>query len=148
MSFYDRIFKPRRYTLPSGAVRTGLFGTTYGGVVKDFTIKGSITLSAGNKGDNSGIGGAIGATKYGTAVSGVTSYVNISNTSANALVHVGGVVGELYSSTAKQCLYFGSINLQNASDSIGGVVGYITVPISAPSKQPRQALMWAVCWDT
>ena len=112
-------------TLPSGAVRTGLFGTTYGGVVKDFTIKGSITLSAGNKGDNSGIGGAIGATKYGTAVSGVTSYVNISNTSANALVHVGGVVGELYSSTAKQCLYFGSINLQNASDSIGGVVGYI-----------------------
>ena len=112
-------------TLPSGAVRTGLFGTTYGGVVKDFTIKGSITLSAGNKGDNSGIGGAIGATKYGTAVSGVTSYVNISNTSANALVHVGGVVGALYSSTAKQCLYFGSINLQNASDSIGGVVGYI-----------------------
>lgn len=112
-------------TLPSGAVRTGLFGTTYGGVVKDFTIKGSITLSAGNKGDNSGIGGAIGATKNRTAVSGVTSYVNISNTSANALVHVGGVVGELYSSTAKQCLYFGSINLQNASDSIGGVVGYI-----------------------
>lgn len=112
-------------TLPSGAVRTGLFGTTYGGVVKDFTIKGSITLSAGNSGTNSGIGGAIGATKYGTAVSGVTSYVNISNTSANALVHVGGVVGELYSSTAKQCLYFGSINLQNASDSIGGVVGYI-----------------------
>ena len=112
-------------TLPSGAVRTGLFGTTNGGVVKDFTIKGSITLSTGNKGDNSGIGGAIGATKYGTAVSGVTSYVNISNTSANALVHVGGVVGELYSSTAKQCLYFGSINLQNASDSIGGVVGYI-----------------------
>lgn len=112
-------------TLPSGAVRTGLFGTTYGGVVKDFTIKGSITLSAGNSGTSSGIGGAIGATKYGTAVSGVTSYVNISNTSANALVHVGGVVGELYSSTAKQCLYFGSINLQNASDSIGGVVGYI-----------------------
>lgn len=112
-------------TLPSGAVRTGLFGTTYGGVVKDFTIKGSITLSTGNSGTNSGIGGAIGATKYGTAVSGVTSYVNISNTSANALVHVGGVVGELYSSTAKQCLYFGSINLQNASDSIGGVVGYI-----------------------
>lgn len=112
-------------TLPSGAVRTGLFGTTYGGVVKDFTIKGSITLSTGNSGTNSGIGGAIGATKYGTVVSGVTSYVNISNTSANALVHVGGVVGELYSSTAKQCLYFGSINLQNASDSIGGVVGYI-----------------------
>lgn len=112
-------------TLPSGAVRTGLFGTTNGGVVKDFTIKGSITLSTGNSGTNSGIGGAIGATKYGTAVSGVTSYVNISNTSANALVHVGGVVGELYSSTAKQCLYFGSINLQNASDSIGGVVGYI-----------------------
>lgn len=112
-------------TLPGGAVRTGLFGTTYGGVVKDFTIKGSITLSTGNSGTNSGIGGAIGATKYGTAVSGVTSYVNISNTSANALVHVGGVVGELYSSTAKQCLYFGSINLQNASDSIGGVVGYI-----------------------
>lgn len=112
-------------TLPSGAVRTGLFGTTYGGVVKDFTIKGSITLSAGNSGTNSGIGGAIGATKNRTAVSGVTSYVNISNTSANALVHVGGVVGELYSSTAKQCLYFGSINLQNASDSIGGVVGYI-----------------------
>lgn len=112
-------------TLPSGAVRTGLFGTTYGGVVKDFTIKGSITLSAGNSGTNSGIGGAIGATKNRTAVSGVTSYVNISNTSANALVHVGGVVGELYSSTAKQCLYFGSINLQNALDSIGGVVGYI-----------------------
>lgn len=112
-------------TLPSGAVRTGLFGTTYGGVVKDFTIKGSITLSTGNSGTNSGIGGAIGATKNRTAVSGVTSYVNISNTSANALVHVGGVVGELYSSTAKQCLYFGSINLQNASDSIGGVVGYI-----------------------
>lgn len=112
-------------TLPSGAVRTGLFGTTYGGVVKDFTIKGSITLSTGNSGTNSGIGGAIGATKNRTAVRGVTSYVNISNTSANALVHVGGVVGELYSSTAKQCLYFGSINLQNASDSIGGVVGYI-----------------------
>lgn len=105
-------------------VRTGLFGTTKGATVKNFTIKGSIALSTGNSGTNSGIGGAIGTALSGTTVSDVTSCVDISN-SADTLVHVGGVVGELNASKAEKCMFFGSIDLQNAEDCVGGVIGYI-----------------------
>ncbi len=106
-------------------VRTGLFGTTKGATVKNFTIEGRIALSIGNDGSSSGIGGAIGTALSGTTVRDVTSHVNISNTSAYPLVHVGGVVGELNASKAEKCMFFGSIDLQNAEDCVGGVIGYI-----------------------
>ncbi len=112
-------------------VRTGLFGTTEGATVKNFTIKGSIALSTGNSGTNSGIGGAIGTALSGTTISDVTSCVDISN-STGTLVHVGGVVGGTgYDENAdsvkiRRCVYeIGStIQVSNSTDCIGGVVGY------------------------
>lgn len=118
-------------TLPSGAVRTGLFGTIKNAQVMNFTVKGSITLSTGNYGNNSGVGGAIGCALGQTTVSDVTSCVNISN-SAGELHHVGGVVGgtnyvqDTDTVTIRRCVYeIGStINVSNSTDCIGGVVGY------------------------
>lgn len=112
-------------------IRTGLFATTKNAEVKNFTIKGSISLAAGNRGSNSGIGGAVGTAFGGTTISDVTSCVNISNT-AGELVHVGGVVGGTgYDSNADsikilRCVYeTGSdIKVINSYDCIGGVVGY------------------------
>lgn len=65
---------------------SGLFGKT-SGTLKNFTLKGNITLSA----DGDMIGGVVGYAD-GSTISNVTSYVNISNTEGT-LKHIGGVVG-------------------------------------------------------
>ena len=119
--------------LDADQARTGLFASLTGnGCVKDFTIKGSIELSASNSEKNdSGIGGAVGYMRDGGTVTGVTSVVTITNNGgSNELVHVGGVVGGAYSNTnackISQCVYDidGAINVSSSHDCIGGVVGY------------------------
>lgn len=113
-------------------VRAGLFASVgtqspkVNGVVRNFTVEGSITLTEGNSGTNSGIGGAVGCVFAGE-VTGVTSRVRISNSSgAPELVHVGGVAGgaETGGVTVKYCVFEGSIDVYNSHNCIGGIVGY------------------------
>ena len=113
-------------------VRAGLFASVgtqspkVNGVVRNFTVEGSITLTEGNSGTNSGVGGAVGCVFAGE-VTGVTSRVRISNSSgAPELVHVGGVAGgaETGGVTVKYCVFEGSIDVYNSHNCIGGIVGY------------------------
>lgn len=98
---------------------SGLFGKT-SGTIKNFTVKGNITLSA----DGDMIGGAVGYAD-GAAIKNVTSYVNISNTDG-VLHHIGGVVGGIQNNETfvDKCLYYGTMNIKNSTDCIGGIVGY------------------------
>ena len=116
-------------------VRAGLFASVgtqspkVNGVVRNFTVEGSITLTEGNSGTNSGVGGAVGCVFAGK-VTGVTSRVRISNSSgAPELVHVGGVAGgtETGGVTVEYCVFEGSIDVYNSHDCIGGIVGYANV---------------------
>lgn len=98
---------------------SGLFGKT-SGTLKNFTLKGNITLSA----DGDMIGGAVGYAD-GSTISNVTSYVNISNTEGT-LKHIGGVVGGIdnKNTVVDKCVYYGTLNISNSHDCIGGIVGY------------------------
>ena len=116
-------------------VRAGLFASVgtqspkVNGVVRNFTVEGSITLTEGNSGTNSGVGGAVGCVFAGK-VTGVTSRVRISNSSgAPELVHVGGVAGgtETGGVTVEYCVFEGSIDVYNSHNCIGGIVGYANV---------------------
>lgn len=98
---------------------SGLFGSS-SGTVKNFTVKGKISLSS----DGSHIGGAVGYLNGGT-VSGVTSYVDIENLGCE-LKHVGGVAGSVQNDVTliDKCLYYGNITLTDSLDCIGGILGY------------------------
>ncbi|MDO5124329.1 MAG: hypothetical protein Q4D44_06665 [Eubacteriales bacterium] len=101
------------------STESGLFGSI-SGTVKNFSLKGDITLSAG--GDK--IGGVIGLAD-GTTIENVASYVNISNT-AGELHHVGGVVGYIGNNDTSviKCVYGGTVEISNSTDCIGGIAGY------------------------
>lgn len=111
--------------MAAGQVRTGLFAAIdAGALVKELTVEGRIELSAGNRGDKSGIGGVAGCA-YGGEINGVTSRVYLSNTGGE-LVHAGGVVGgtDTYGVTITRCIYAANIRVTDSYDCIGGVVGY------------------------
>ncbi|MGN0462945.1 MAG: hypothetical protein ACI4HZ_10955 [Ruminococcus sp.] len=98
---------------------SGLFGKT-SGTIKSFTLNGDIVLSS----DGDYVGGIVGSAD-GANISKVTSYVNISNT-AGVLHHIGGVVGciENKETFVDKCLYYGTLNIKDSHDCIGGIVGY------------------------
>ncbi len=98
---------------------TGLFGRTTG-VVQNFTVEGSITLSA----TGARIGGAVG-TAYGGAVFGVCSRVSISDSNIVAH-HIGGVIGGVDSpeTVIENCLFEGTLEIGATTDCVGGIVGY------------------------
>lgn len=98
---------------------TGLFRSVYG-TIKNFTVKGEMIISA----DGDYIGGVVGYAD-GATISNVASYVNISNT-AGVLKHVGGVIGYIANKDTyvDKCVYYGTINVKDSHDCIGGIVGY------------------------
>ncbi|MGN0470783.1 MAG: hypothetical protein ACI4GV_07715, partial [Acutalibacteraceae bacterium] len=98
---------------------SGLFGKI-SGTLKNFTVKGKITVSA----DGDHIGGAAGCAD-GAKITNVASYVNISNT-AGVLKHVGGVIGciENKETFADKCVYYGVMDIKDSDDCIGGIAGY------------------------
>ena len=98
---------------------TGLFRSVYG-TIKNFTVEGEIIISA----DGDYIGGVVGYAD-GATIENVASYVNISNT-AGELHHVGGVIGYIANKDTfvDKCVYYGTVNVKNSHDCIGGIVGY------------------------
>lgn len=116
------------YALTVSNNKQGLFGVVNGGTVKNFSISGAITVG----GNYTHIGGAVGNAKGSAVVSGIVSNVNISG--SGAAKHVGGVVGSSESLsdslTVERCIYSGTINLPNASDCVGGIMGYANKLVS------------------
>lgn len=106
--------------LTSGSSNIGFFGQVSGAEISDFTIKGDISLSS----EATHIGGVV-ANSDRAKISNVSSYVNISNSDC-ALIHIGGIVGSIASSgtVVDRCAYYGSINISDSHDCIGGIVGY------------------------
>lgn len=98
----------------------GLFGSTTGATVKNLSVQGRITLSA----DANKIAGVVGYADGGL-ISNVSSYVDITNT-GGTLKHVGGVIGEveINQTTIEKCIYYGTMNISNSDDCIGGILGY------------------------
>lgn len=99
---------------------TGFFGKIYKATVQNLSVKGSITLS----GSSQRIGGVIGYADGGS-VEQVFSYVDISNTNVG-LKHTGGIIGCVQNNEVKieKCIYYGSMNINESDDCIGGILGY------------------------
>ena len=98
----------------------GLFGRMNGATLTGLTVRGRITL----RGNIHQVGGIVG-TAYNSSLSGLVSYVNITNTGSQ-VYHVGGVAGEVTNGgSIFTSIYFGTIDLESAEDCIGGVVAYI-----------------------
>ncbi|MGN0558076.1 MAG: hypothetical protein ACI4IS_01330 [Acutalibacteraceae bacterium] len=121
---YTGVFDGQNHTISGLKITetphdTGLFRSVYG-TIKNFTVKGDMIISA--NGDY--IGGVVGYAD-GSTISNVASYVNISNTSG-VLKHVGGVVGYIANKNTyvDKCVYYGTINVKDSLDCIGGIVGY------------------------
>ena len=101
----------------------GLFGYTKNAVITELIINGKILITGTASRQVINIGGVIGHAET-TQLSKAFSYVDISNEN-NETTHVGGLVGGSWDGgSISQCMYFGSIDLHDTGDSIGGIVGY------------------------
>lgn len=105
----------------------GLFGLVEEGTVKNFTIKGTITIT----GNVTNVGSAVAVARQFTTVDGIISYVNITdNSSEFNIEYLGGVVGVLGSNIEhgtfraylKNCTNYGNIRLKKANN-VGGIIG-------------------------
>lgn len=98
----------------------GLFGSTSGAAVKNLSVQGRLTLPSNAK----RIAGVIGYADGGL-ISNVSSYVDITNT-GGTLTHVGGVIGEVENNqtTVEKCIYYGTMEILDSDDCIGGILGY------------------------
>ncbi|MGN1466679.1 MAG: hypothetical protein ACI4W1_00070 [Ruminococcus sp.] len=121
---YTGVFDGQNHTISDLKITetphdTGLFRSVYG-TIKNFTVKGEMIIST----DGDYIGGVVGYAD-GSTISNVASYVNISNT-AGVLHHIGGVVGYIANKDTfvDKCLYYGTVDIKNSTDCIGGIVGY------------------------
>lgn len=102
----------------------GMFGAVNGAAISQMTVNGQINLYTAAEKDIQHVGGIVGSADN-SRLSGLTSYVGILGNGAET-PHIGGVVEEaLYGSTVFQCMYFGYIQIQNTTDCVGGVAGYI-----------------------
>lgn len=121
---YTGVFDGQNHTISNLKITetphdTGLFRSVYG-TIKNVTVKGEMIISS----DGDYIGGVVGYAD-GSTISNITSYVNISNT-AGVLHHIGGVVGYIANkdTLVDKCLYYGTVDIKNSTDCIGGIVGY------------------------
>lgn len=136
-TIYTGTFDGQNYTISGMTIEnaesySGLFGNVTG-IVRDFTVTGSITITGGITitGDKTvakvgGAVGSLGTASAGGTVSGVISGVDITVSAGND--HIGGVVGSMpenSSPTVENCVYTGDINITVAAGSVAGVVGYI-----------------------
>lgn len=98
---------------------TGMFGSS-AGTITNFTVSGDIILNSYTE----NIGGIVGYAN-GAKISNVASYINISNGDQETR-HIGGIVGTITSAETfvEQCVYYGTIHINNSHDCIGGIVGY------------------------
>ena len=110
----------------------GLFGYVYGGVVKNLTVKGTITLT-GNGGSSYGAGGIVGQ------LSGQTGAIRNcrSDVTVQGGQNVGGIVGYVageYNTATKSitgCVNTGAISSNGYN--AGGIVGYISGQVTVDS---------------
>ena len=133
---YQGTFDGGNHTLtvaltPTDASGTGIFGFLHYASVSNITVKGSITIAAS---DVMYVGGIAGYVET-SHITNCHSYVNISEAEGvTGHQHVGGIAGHTglnvpdYSDRAiiSRSSNHGDINLPNASQTVGGIVGCTT----------------------
>lgn len=102
----------------------GLFGCTSGATISGLTVRGQLSISGSGDHAIQRVGGIVGYS-LNTDLSEVNSYVNIQNSGTGNLAHVGGIVGTaMEQGSIFKCMYFGSMDLANTRECIGGIAGY------------------------
>ncbi len=98
---------------------SGLFGSTLGATIRNFSISGTLTVA-----DGTCEHGIIGYASSST-IRDINSALNITIAQANEETkHVGGVAGSLFnSSTVTRCSFNGTLS-DAGSNTVGGIVGY------------------------
>lgn len=121
---YAGIFNGQGYSILNLHIDTqksysGLFGSTAGATIKDFSLSGTLTVKEGT-----GEHGIVGYASS-TTIRNVHSSLNINTGTANAdTKHVGGIVGSLFNgSVVTRCSFSGTIS-DKGTNSIGGIAGY------------------------
>ncbi len=113
-------FAIHNYTYTTTAANQGLFGTTVGATIQNFSIDGTLNADHGQTGL---IGYADGNDwEKKTVIRNVQCAVDV-NINNNG--HSGGVVGSLRNAWVDQCVYSGTLTLLHSKgDSDGGIAGY------------------------
>lgn len=115
-------------TLENAPSYSGLFGNSEG-VVRNFTLTGSITVATDNIRSVAGVAGYMkNASDAGGTISNVLCDVDIVVTAANTQ-HIGGIVGSLGQSSSgtalvEVCTYAGTMTSDMEIDCLGGVAAY------------------------
>lgn len=100
-------------SINNSSIDQGLFGYINGAIIKNLTVKGSIT--GGNN-----TGGITGTFAGAATIENCENYATVKGVN-----NVGGIAGNISTTTAKtinQCANFGEISGNN---NVGGIVGYV-----------------------
>ena len=102
----------------------GLFGYVTG-IVRNFTVYGEITVAAQTTDKTVGQG-LIGYAS-GAKIGKIESYVNIvAGPGSIEVGYVGGIVGDMGESTISQSIWYGTINMGEATvAAVGGIAGHV-----------------------
>ena len=92
----------------------GLFGSIYGGTIKNLALQ-NVNIKGMNE-----VGGVAGAIRYDKSQSILQSCFVTGNISGAE--KVGGIVGDVYTSTVQNC--YTTANVASTGRNAGGVVGY------------------------
>ena len=96
----------------------GLFGTTNGATIKNFSISGKLTATAGH-------GAGVVGYPANSTISGIHSSLEI-DVPATDVHHVGGVVGSARGgNTISGCTFSGKMTVAISTDNFAGVVAYL-----------------------
>ena len=120
---YSGIFDGQGYSITgfngSSAGKFGLFGVTKNAIIKNFSIDGSLTVTAGTG------SGVVGWTT-GSTISNVHSTLTIAVTEGGTH-HVAGVVGSAQgNNTISGCTWDGSMTVVTGNnDNFAGIVSYL-----------------------
>ena len=110
---------------------TGLFGSLYYADIRNFSVYGDIEIKANDKMFVGGVTGDAQCSK----LTNIHSYVNIhAAAGVTGAQRVGGIAGSAGLDTSSyddrviisRCSFGGSINVPDASQTVGGILGYTT----------------------
>ena len=127
----------------------GLFGYISNATVKNFSIEGSLTVTAGtgsgaigyssasrisnvhsslnitvSEGNVHHVGGVVGSAQYKNRITGCTFSGTLDETAGNNDCF-GGVIGYMAEDTVLYCANYGTVTYVVANGSVGGIAGYL-----------------------
>ena len=118
-TFDGQGYKITGFTATSASDGGGLFGCTDGATIKNFSIDGSLTVTAG-------LGAGVIGYPFSSTITGIHSSLVI-DVPVGSVHHVGGVVGSARGNNViDRCSFSGSMTVAAGStDNFAGVVAYL-----------------------